>query len=118
MALLEFDGVALRDPSVMQWSLQRVSSPDAGRTLDAVMHVEQVAQKRKLELAWNNITAAEAAKIIKAANPEYIQVRYFDYLDNRYETRKFYTGDRQIPVYTFQDDYKIVSNVAFNIIEV
>lgn len=118
MALLTFDGVELRDPSVMQWSLQRVSAPDAGRTLDAVMHVEQVAVKRKLELAWNNITAAQAAVIIQAANPEYIQVKYFDYLDNKYETRKFYTGDQQIPVYTFQADKKIVSNVAFNIIEV
>lgn len=118
MALLRFDGVDLKDPSSMQWSLQRVSSPDAGRTLDAVMHVEQVAVKRKLELAWNNITGAEATAIIQAAEPEYIQVRYYDYLDGQYETRKFYTGDQQIPVYTHQSGKHIVSNVAFNIIEV
>lgn len=118
MALLEFDGVALRDPSVMQWSLQRVSSPDAGRTLDAKMHVEQVALKRKLELQWNAISAEEATKIIKAAKPEYINVKYYDYLTGQYETRKFYTGDQSVPVYTFQSNYKIVSNVAFNIIEV
>lgn len=118
MALIKFDGVTLKDPSVMQWSLQRVSSPDAGRTLDAVMHVEQVAQKRKLELAWNNITADEAHAIVQAANPEYIMVYYFDFLAGEYQTRKFYTGDQTIPVYTFQSNYKIVSNVAFNIIEV
>ena len=118
MAMLKFDGVTLRDPSSLQWSLQRVSSPDAGRTRDGVMHVEQVTQKRKLELAWNNITAAEASAIIAAANPEYIQVWYYDYLDAQFETRRFYTGDQTIPVYTFQDDKKIVSNVAFNIIEV
>lgn len=118
MALLTFDNVDLKDPSAMQWSLQRVSSPDAGRTLDAVMHVEQVAQKRKLEVSWSNITASEAAAIIQAANPETIQVRYFDYLDNQYETRTFYTGDREIPVYTFQNNKKIVSSVSFNLIEV
>lgn len=118
MAIIKFDGVTLRDPSSMQWSLQRVSSPDAGRTLDGVMHVEQVTQKRKLELSWNYISSADASTIIQAANPEYIEVYYFDFLDGEYETRTFYTGDQSIPVYTFQDDYKIVSSVSFNIIEV
>ena len=118
MALLEFDGTPLPDPTVMQWSLERVSSANAGRTQDGIMHVEQIALKRKIELAWNNIPFATATAILKAAKPEYINVKYYDFLEGKNVTKKFYTGEQSIPVYSFKSGIKIVTNVAFNIIEV
>ena len=118
MALLKFGNTNMPEPSSMTWSLERVSSADAGRTQDGTMHVEQVALKRKLQLAWNNIDFATAKTILTAANPEYINVTYYDFLLGANTTKKFYTGEQSIPVYTFQVNKKIVANVAFDIIEV
>lgn len=118
MAMLKFNGNNVKDPSSMTWSLERVSSPDAGRSLDGVMHVMQVSLKRKLQLSWNNITATEASAIVNAASGEYINVTFYDYLANATRTLTMYTGAHTIPVYTFQSNRKIVSNVSFDLIEV
>ena len=108
----------LPEPSSLTWSLERVSSADAGRTQDGVMHVEQIALKRKLEVNWNYVSASVATTIIKAMQHEYLDVTYYDYLTGSFETKEFYTGEISAPVYTFQSNRKLVSNVAFNLIEV
>ena len=108
----------LPEPSGLTWSLERVSSADAGRTQDGVMHVEQIALKRKLEVSWNYVSASVATTIIQAMQYEYLDVTYYDYLTGSNQTKLFYTGEISTPVYTFQTNRKLVSNVAFNLIEV
>ena len=109
---------ALPAPYKYEWSLQRVSAGESGRSDDAVMHVNQVAQKRKIQLAWRTKTPAETATILQAVNPEYIWVRYWDMLDAQYETRKFYTGDRAAPVKLWNTGKKIIETITVDIIEV
>jgi|GEM_PF-3788472 len=46
------DGVTLKyTPSEFTYGLQDVSDTQSGRTLDAVMHKNRIAQKRKLNMA-------------------------------------------------------------------
>ena len=115
--LLEVDGTVVKCPSAMTWGLQDVSKSDAGRTNNALMHKNRIAQKRTISLTWNGLTRQECHKLVKAFNPEYISVRYYDPLDGELSTRTFYVGDRTAPVAIWFKDKKIYQNLSFDIIE-
>ena len=109
------DGHQVRTPSSFQWSLQDVSDPDSGRTEDALMHKMRIAQKVKIQLAWQNISTEDASSILTAFDPEYIEVEYLDPKAGGYVSKTFYVGDRSAPMYN--NVLGVWSNVAFNIIE-
>lgn len=109
------DGATVRCPSKYQWDLQDISASDSGRTESTKMDKKRIGQCVKLELAWNNISTAEASKILKAFNPEYINVSYLDPMRGQYRTTEFYVGDRTAPMYNAE--MGLWENVSFNIIE-
>ena len=43
------DGVELPTPSTFEWGMIDVSASDSGRTQDAKMHKNRIAQKRQLK---------------------------------------------------------------------
>ena len=103
-------------PSKFAWSLQDVSAPDSGRTLDAVMWKNRVAQKEKIALEWLGCTPAVAATILTAFNAEYFNVTYRCPMTNTVVTKEFYRGDASAPYYWWCDGGRH-ENVAFDIIE-
>ncbi len=112
------------DPSELEWGLQDVSSPDAGRTHDAnaTMQKEYITSKRKLKLGWSNPTTAQASAILRVFRAAtYIYVKYWDIEDDDWRTSLFYTGDMSAPFRWFnlpgRDDSKRVSKLSFDIIE-
>lgn len=115
--MLKVDGKLLKSPSDFSWGLQDVSDSDSGRTDDAKMHKNRIAQKRKLTLSWRGLTPAQASEILKAVNPEYFEVEYPDAMENSNLTKTFYAGDRSAPmkVWTISDKY--YSLLSFDIIE-
>lgn len=115
--MIKFDGVLMKSPSDFTWGLQDVSAADSGRTDDAKMHKNRVAQKRKLSLSWNGPTPQEASTILKAANPEYIEVTYPDPMSGEDETRTFYTGDKTAPFKVWSVSNKRYSLLSFDFIE-
>lgn len=115
--MLKVDGIAIKTPSTFSWGLQDISSPSAGRTHDAVMHKNRIAQKRKIDLVWAMPTPEEIHAILVAFNPEYINVTYYDPLDGETVTRTFYTGDKTAAVKIWTVDNKRYESVSFNIIE-
>lgn len=116
--LIVVDGVTLPQPYVYQWSLQDVSDSDSGRTEDVLFHKNRVGQKRKIQLGWRGKSTSETSLILSAFNPEYISVRYFDLMDNQYETRQFYVGDREGSVKLWWVGRHLIDTISFNIIEV
>ena len=105
-------------PSSYQWGLEDLSDQDAGRTEDMTMHKKRVGQVVKLNLESKNLSTAEANLILRAFNPEYVDVRYIDPLfgsgDNFFKDRTFYVGNRSAPM---RDAISgLWSNVSFNII--
>jgi len=116
--LIVVDGITLPQPYVYQWSLQDISDSDSGRTEDVLFHKNRVGQKRRLQLGWRGKSTAETSAILNAFNPEYISVRYFDLLDNRYETRDFIVGDREGSVKLWWVGRHLIDVVSFNITEV
>lgn len=118
--MLKVNGVAMPPLRSFKWGLNDVSDAKAGRTEDALMHKNRIAQKRKLELSWVWKTWQEASLILRAFNPEYIEVFYPDIMDGRYETRTFYRGDPNAPVYFWNagdDNLQRIETISFNIIE-
>jgi len=116
--LIKVNGTYIPDPSSLQWGLQSVSDPNAGRSLDGKMHVNLVTRKRKLELSWNGVDFATASEILQAVNGETFTVTYLDALTNTTQTRTFYVGDRTAPVHSYAVGYRWYTNVSFNLIEV
>lgn len=117
MAMIKVDGVTIKTPSDFTWGLQDVSDSASGRTEDALMHKNRIAQKRKLSLGWRNPTREETAVILQAFNSEYIEITYPDAMSGTNQIRTFYTGDRSAPVHMWTVDKKIYSQVTFDVIE-
>lgn len=116
--MIKVDNVDMPCPSVYQWGLQDVSAAESGRDEVALMHKNRVAQKRKIQLAWNGKNWQTVSQILTAFNPQYVQVTYPDMLSGRYETRTFYVGDRSAPVKIwFEGTRKIMETLSFDIIE-
>lgn len=116
--MLKINGTKIKTPSSFAWGLQDLSSEDAGRTLDGVMHKDIVAQKRKLDCSWSGLTSEEASTLLQAVNSSiFLDITYPDALSGREETRKFYTGDKSAPVHMWTSGQKTYSSVSFNFIE-
>jgi len=109
------------DPATLSWGLQDISSSDSGRTHDAntTMQKMRISQKRKLNITWTMLTDSQISVILKAFNPEYFYVRYWDAQDCEYQIRLFYAGDRTAPVKWFKLPIKGTrfATLSLNIIE-
>ena len=116
-AFLTVDNVGLPCPSTFSWGLQDVSLGESGRTDDALMHKNRVAQKRKLQVTWNGLSWNDCSIILAAVNPEYIDVTYPDLMSGTYETRTFYVGDRTSPFKLWFVGNQRVESLSFDLIE-
>lgn len=110
------NGTDVPTPSEFGWSIQDVSAPDSGRTLDAMMHKERVARKEKIQLKWLGKTPEVAAQILQLFQDEYFNVTYRCPLTNSVVTKEFYCGDQSAPYYWWCDGGRHES-ISFNIIE-
>ena len=102
-------------PATAKVSYNDVSSQDAGRTLDGVMHKERIGTCVKIELKWNYVNSATAQAILAAFQPEYIYVQYYDPRTATAQTKYFYAGDRGAGVYNSALD--LFESITVNIIE-
>ena len=109
------DGKSVKCPSSYLYKLEDVSASDAGRTEDTMMHKNRIGQLVGLELSWQNITTEEVSAILKAFDPEYIEVCYLDAKQGKYVTSEFYVGNRSAPMYNATKG--LWSNLSFNIVK-
>ena len=114
--VFKVNGVDCPTPSKFGWSLQDVSAADSGRTQDAVMHKNRVAQKEKIELAWNAPDNIKASQILQMFQPEYFELTYRSPLTNSIVTKTFYCGDRSAPTYWWVNN-GLFETISFNVIE-
>ncbi len=112
------------EPDDIGYGLQDISASDSGRVQDAnaTMYKNRVTQKRKISLAWKNLSLKQASQIMRMFNPQYVYVRYLDVLDGTFEIRCFYVGDRSSPFrqITLNDPTgkrTTMSTLSFSIIE-
>ena len=76
----------------LKWERSDIDSPDAGRTLDGVMHRGRVATKIRLDITCRPLRLTELNTVLNLILPEYIYVTYDDPMDGRV-TRKMYSNN-------------------------
>lgn len=62
----------------IKWTRNDIDAPDAGRTMDGVMHRGRVATKIKLEITTTPLKTADLRTLLNAIYPEYVEVTYDD----------------------------------------
>lgn len=106
------------NPSVFDTDVEDISGPDAGRTLDALMHKNKVAEKQTHKLTFNNPTPEEVVRISQGfGSTEYFQARYVDPKTNNEVEKTFYAGTRSFPRKIWTVRHKRYGQVSFDIIE-
>ena len=112
------DGVDIPCPSKCDIGYQDISAPYSGRTLDSLMWKNRVGQKVKIELEWLGVSDENAAIILQAFDPEYVNITYRDAKTNSIITKNFYIGDRKCSTYWWSDDDDMTfANITFNAVE-
>lgn len=76
----------------IKWTRNDVESPDAGRTMDGVMHRARVASKVRLDIKCRPLKSSEAMAVLGAIKPEFVTVRYIDPQDGSV-TRTMYSNN-------------------------
>lgn len=111
---------AMPNPYKLEYGLMDISGEDAGRAMDAncTMYKQRLTQKRKLNLGWRNPDHSVVSTVLKAVNPEYFYVRYWDAMDDQWEVRQFYVGDRSAPWRWYWESGVRYEELSFDLIEV
>ncbi len=119
MDVLKINGVKAKTPTSLKWSLEPVSTPESGRTLDAVMHNEIVAFKTKLVCQWAAMPVSESSVLLKMVySKNNCIVTYLDPMEGDYQTKTFYVGPRSSSKLWETAESQMVADVAFDFIEV
>ena len=118
--VIRVDGHEFKCPSSFKWKKSDISGANSGRTNDknATMHKNRIAKKRTLSLGWKNLSKEEIHSILSAFSPEYVDVTYWDPLEGKDVTNKFYTGDMDAEMYNWSNGRQRYSLLNFDIIEV
>jgi hypothetical protein len=114
-ALLNIGGVDIPTPSDLTIGIQDIV--DAERNTNGNMVGELIATKIKLELSWKLLDVAQMKLILTAVDPFLFDVRYFDPKEGDFLTKKFYSGDRSVPMYDFLQGVPRYQNFKFNIVQ-
>lgn len=79
--ILEIDGVNILPYVAYQgikWQRSDLDDPDSGRTLDGLLQRGRVATKIRLDITCRPLKSEEAAVVLNAILPEFVQVQYTD----------------------------------------
>lgn len=92
LAKFSIDGADFSDcvqQGGLGWSRNDLHKDGSGRSLDGMMHVHRIAQKRVLKIQCRRLTDARARQLAAALNPVTISVTYSD-MQTGTATRTFY----------------------------
>ena len=102
-------------PNSMRYLYQDVDY-DAGRVSSGLMVRNKQAMKAKLEVTFPPTKDETAiASLLQSVSQEGYYLRYYDPMTATLVTKKFYTGDRTVPVYNFA--LEIWESISFNAVE-
>ncbi|MFT8610280.1 MAG: DUF6711 family protein [Liquorilactobacillus nagelii] len=97
---LSINGAQVKAPKTLSVAVQDIDAK-ADRDANGLLHRDRVAIKRKLTIEWGPLTVSECSVILKAISGQFFSCSYLDPQEGSMVTKTFYTGDRTMPVYTF-----------------
>ena len=99
------DFTALPAPNKMKVIVQDIDSANTTRTASGKMQRDRVVgganAKRKLELEWAGMNAAQVSQILQSIGDVFIKVEYPDTYTGQIRTGVFYSGDREAEMYSY-----------------
>lgn len=115
--VLKIDGIDMM-PYIVQngikWSRNDVDGANAGRTMDATMHRQRVAEKARLDVTCLPLPSEHAAIVLNAIRPEYFEVEYMDPMDGL-SIKTMYCST--VPATYVDTDTDLWNGIAFALIE-
>jgi len=119
MICLWVDGVPAPTPAIMKFGIYRNSASDAGRVQDGndTMYTNVTSKKMTINFSWTGCDGEETAKILQQFDPEYVFLKFRNPKTNKIETKEFYTGDIDVPVWRILEDDVVYENISFKVIE-
>ena len=116
--MIKIDGTIVPAPSSLGWGIMHLDSEDSGRTVDGVMHIDEVDKKEKLEPVWNGLNVLDTKTILQlVVNKRFVQVTYPSPLTGTEVTKTFYTGDKTSPFHSWTENNKTFTSLSFSFIE-
>lgn len=113
--MLEINNVPIPTPSEFKVGILDISN--AERNAQGEMLIDRVATKRKLELKWKWLNPQELSSLLDLVNNVYFFVKYPDPMTGNFETKTFYVGDRNIPMFLYKNGLPLWNDISFNLIE-
>lgn len=102
----------------VKWTRNDVDGPNAGRTMDAVMHRGRVATKIRLDVTCRPLEANEASVVLNAIYPQYVTVTYTDPMLGRDVTRTMYSNNNPATyMIRRRDGRELWNGITFPLIE-
>lgn len=101
----------------IKWQRNDLDGPEAGRTLDGLMHRDRVASKVRMDITCRPLRSFEAQIVLQAIYPEYVTVRYTDPMSGLTE-RTMYANNNPATHMMIQDNgVEWWSGITFPLIE-
>ena len=117
MAILLVNGAEVASPSVMRVSVYDVSGA-ADRNANGNAVIDRVAVKRKLELEWAHLSAAQLSTMLGAVGDQvFFEATYPDPLTGAARTMICYAGERAAAVLRVEDGQPVWKDLAMEWIE-
>lgn len=102
-------------PNSMKYLYQDVDY-DSGRVADGTMTRNRQGMKAKLDFTFPPTKdEGDISALLNSVSPVAFYMQYYDPLTNGRVTKKFYVGDRTVPVYNFA--LEIWESISFNVVE-
>ena len=98
----------------IKWQRNDIDGATAGRTMDGTMHRQRVTSKVRLDVTCLPLYSSDAATVLNAINPEYVEVEYTDPMKGLVVTQMY---SNNVPA-TYVDTYtNMWEGIAFPLIE-
>lgn len=98
----------------IKWSRNDLDGPNAGRTLDGIMHRDRIAGKVRLDITCMPLSSEGASVVLNAIYPEYFEVEYTDPMEG-IVTKTMYTNN--IPATYIDTSTDLWDGIVFPLIE-
>lgn len=92
--VLYINGEKVPTPQTYAWNIEDLDSEEGTGRNNATgeMFRDRVSTKRKLIFTWPPLSISETSRLLKALEPEFIEVTYFDAREGGELTKTFYAG--------------------------
>lgn len=105
-------------PVEVTWTISTLDSDASGRNQAGRMFRDVVADKRKVQVRWGALTAADCSTILNMIDDPTFDIRFPDAHDGTLREMTCYVGDRTTPAYRLYDGDWRWTGLSVSFIEV